>query len=154
MCLISVRESARPITYAPIIIAKPMLSKKPARISDKPNAIVAITVGERNANLRNLAIRRAARTPMIVAPSQTPNDLSATKPICPQSIEASAAPAPALLRLAAIIPLPIARTTRPKTSSTTAPAIIVVPSSESSFLRSERMRAVIPTDVAVDIIPI
>ena len=34
MCLMSVRESASPITYAPMIIASPIHSKKPAKIND------------------------------------------------------------------------------------------------------------------------
>ena len=78
--------------------------------------------------------------------------LSATKPISPQSNPESARTFFAAV-FAAMMPLPIAKTIKPSTSSITAPAIIVVPSSESIFFFSERMRAVMPTDVAVDIIP-
>ena len=78
--------------------------------------------------------------------------MSATRPIFPQSMSI-VAPVFAAAAFAAIIPLPMARTMSPRTSSMTAPAIIVVPSSLSIFLRSERMRAVMPTEVAVDIMP-
>ena len=49
--------------------------------------------------------------------------------------------------------IPMARTMMPSTSSMTAPDMMVTPSSLSIFRRSDRMRAVIPTLVAVDIIP-
>ena len=42
---------------------------------------------------------------------------------------------------------------RPSTSSITAPAMMDTPSSESIFLRSDRIRAVMPTLVAVDMMP-
>ena len=136
-----------------MIIASPMNSKKPARTSARPKAIVAITTGLLNTVFRNFAMYRANRSPTAVAPSHTPNALSATNPISPQSIPPAAAPVFAAAWLAAMMPLPIARTMRPRTSSITAPAMIVTPSSESIFFFSERMRAVMPTEVAVDMIP-
>ena len=152
-CLRSVRESASPITYAPMIIARPMYSKNPASASARPKAIVAITTGLLNAFLRNFAIQGAARSPIAVAPSQTPNALSATRPIAPQSIAPAAVPAFATAWFATMMPLPIASTMRPRTSSITAPAMIVTPSSESICFFSERMRAVMPTEVAVAMMP-
>ena len=128
-----------------------MNSKKPARTRESPNAIVAMTTGERNAFLRKSDILRAAKTPIAVAPSHTPNAFAATSPISPQSMPS--APAAPPRAFAAIMPLPIARTISPSTSSITAPAMMVVPSSLSIFLRSERIRAVMPTDVAVDMMP-
>ena len=144
------RESARPITYAPMIIASPIISKKPARTSARPNAIVAITTGDLKRNFKSRARYRAASTPISVAPSHTPNALAATNPISPQSMPS---PPPPPARVATMMPLPMASTMRPSTSSMTAPAMIVVPSSESIFFFSERMRAVMPTDVAVDMMP-
>ena len=136
-----------------MIIASPMNSKKPARTSASPKAIVAMTTGLLKTFFRNFAMYRAKTRPTAVAPSHTPNALRATKPISPQSIAPPAAPVFAAAWFAAMMPLPIARTMRPSTSSITAPAMIVTPSSESIFFFSERMRAVIPTDVAVDMMP-
>ena len=133
-----------------MIIARPMHSKNPASISARPNAIVAMTMGDLKQALRNFAIQRAASTPTSVAPSHTPNAFAATKPISPQSMPSPPLP-PA--RAATMMPLPMASTMRPSTSSITAPAIMDTPSSESIFLRSERMRAVMPTLVAVDMMP-
>ncbi len=51
------------------------------------------------------------------------------------------------------IPRIIARTMIPPTSSITAPARMVTPSGDSIFFFSERILAVIPTEVAVAIAP-
>ena len=153
MCLRSVRESAKPITYAPMIMASPMNSKIPARTRERPNAKVAITCGFLN-RLSRPEILRANNTPTSVAPNQTPKALIATSPIDPQLTAVEVPPCAAAEIVAAIMPLPIASTIKPSTSSITAPAMIETPSSESIFLRSERIRAVMPTEVAVDIIPI
>ena len=85
--------------------------------------------------------------------SHTPNALAATIPTSPHGREcAPEAPAPAP-DADFITPRPIASTTMPRTSSITALAIIVTPSRESIFLRSDRILAVIPTDVAVPSMP-
>ena len=52
-----------------------------------------------------------------------------------------------------VMPITTARQIIPRTSSITAAARIVVPSGESTALRSESMRAVMPTLVAVHRIP-
>ena len=65
----------------------------------------------------------------------------------------AAPPAAAPAVCAPMMPMPIASTMMPSTSSITAPAMIVTPSSESILRRSERMRAVMPTEVAVDMMP-
>ena len=136
-----------------MIMARPMYSKNPARIMESPNASVAMACGFLK-SFSNQEILRATSTPMSVAPSHTPNAFTATMPIAPQFTPAEAVPPAALAaRVAAMMPLPIARTMRPRTSSMTAPAMIETPSSESIFLRSERMRAVMPTEVAVDMMP-
>ena len=54
-----------------------------------------MTTGLLKKNLRPFDIQRAARTPIAVAPSQTPNAFTATNPIFPQSIPAAPAAAPA-----------------------------------------------------------
>ena len=75
-------------------------------------------------------------------------------PIAAQLTPAVTAPPAAFAAtVAPMMPLPMASTMRPSTSSITAPAMIDTPSSESIFLRSERMRAVMPTEVAVDMMP-
>ena len=128
-----------------------MYSKNPASIIDSPNASVAIECSLLK-SFRSHAIFRAKMTPMNVAPSQTPNAFTATMPILSHGTPVDSPPA-AAASVAAMIPLPIARTIRPRTSSITAPAMMVTPSSESIFLRSDSIRAVMPTEVAVDIMP-
>ena len=152
MCFRSVLLKARPVTYAPMIMASPMNSKKPASIIERPNARVAIASGLFR-SLRSQEIFLATSTPMRVAPSHTPKAFTATIPILPHGTPVSAAAVPVAATVAPMMPFPIASTIRPSTSSITAPAMMVTPSSESIFFRSERMRAVIPTEVAVDIMP-
>ena len=129
-----------------MIIASPIDSKKPESISARPNDMIAIGSGFLKSLSRPL-IFRAARTPKAVAPSQMPKAFAAIMPMRPQSTPVPPAPC------AEITPRPIASTMMPSTSSITAPAIVVTPSSESMHLRSERMRAVMPTEVAVPMTP-
>ena len=97
-------------------------------------------------------MRRARTTPTAVPTSQTPNAFTAVAPM--ESHESGAtAPVSGFGFWEAMMPMPIASTMMPRTSSMTAPAMIVTPSSESIFFFSERMRAVMPTEVAVDMIP-
>ena len=126
----------------------PIDSNSPAITSERPKARVAIATGLRK-NFKSHEILRASRMPMTVPPSQTPKAFAATLPMPSQLTELPASAFP----LAAMMPMPMARTIMPRTSSMTAPAMIVTPSSVSIFRRSERMRAVMPTDVAVDMIP-
>ena len=141
------RERASPITYAPMINESPIASNNPATIRDSPNASVATATGVRK-NFSSREIQRANRIPRIVPPSQIPNAWIAIRLIVPQ-LTPPVEPAFSV----PIIPMPTARTMMPSTSSITAPAMIVTPSAESIALRSERIRAVMPTEVAVHMIP-
>ena len=131
----------------------PSASKRPAITSESPNASVPIATGDLK-SFSSQEIFFASTSPITVPPSHTPIAFSAVLPICPHGMPPCSAPpeaAPAVC--APMMPMPIASTMMPSTSSITAPAIIVTPSSESILRRSDRMRAVMPTDVAVDMIP-
>ena len=128
-----------------MIMASCASSKSPATISARPSARMAIWAFS-PAPLSARPISRANRMPTAVAPSQMPSDLKAIQPMWPQSTAPLPPDAP-------ITPMPMARTTMPSTSSITAPATMVTPSGESSLRFSERMRAVMLTEVAVDMTP-
>ncbi len=147
----SVRESARPMTYAPMMSVRPSASKAPAMTRASPNASVAIAPGALK-SLRSHEMRRASTTPTAVPTSHTPNAFTAVAPM--ESHESGAiSPVSGFGFCEAMMPMPIASTMMPRTSSMTAPAMIVTPSSESIFFFSERIRAVMPTEVAVDMMP-
>ncbi len=77
-----------------------------------------------------------------------PKAFAAIRPISLPSME----PPPLELRIVTI-PRITAKSTIPNTSSKTAAASVVTPSGESIFFWSDKMRAVIPTEVAVERIP-
>ena len=134
--------------YAPIIIASPCFSKKPPRSNAIPKAQIEKSY-ECLKILRNFAIFLENKRPAAVNTSHIPKARAAIKRILTPSIETC----PPSEFKAATIPITTARRIIPRTSSKTAEARIVTPSGESIFFLSDKMRAVIPTEVAVDIIP-
>ena len=120
-------------------------SKNPARRKATPRAAIEKSVAPPNKRTKR-AIFFERRMKTTVATSQIPKALRAIRPILPPERDAP-------LPKAETIPMTTARRTIPKTSSKTAAARMVTPSGESIFFLSERMRAVIPTEVAVDMIP-
>jgi len=97
-------------------------------------------------HFKPLEIRLVNRIPNAVQTNQNPKALKA---IQATALQSTGAP----LRWTLEIPATTASRTIPKTSSSTAPDRIVTPSGVDSFLFSLRIRAVIPTDVAVDSVP-
>ncbi|OQA28963.1 MAG: hypothetical protein BWY59_00603 [Verrucomicrobia bacterium ADurb.Bin345] len=100
---------------------------------------------ERN-RFSTLVMRRAESRPIAVKTIQNPTALAQIRPTSPQS---TCPPAVWMREIATTT----ARSTIPSTSSSTAAARIVTPSGESILRLSARMRAVIPTEVAVDTTP-
>ena len=133
------------MTNAPTIIARPACSKSPASINANPKAKTEKTLADLK-NFRKSAIFREMSSPMAVTPNQMPKDLTVIHMMGPQAIFV---PVNSTFAMATTI----ARQTMPRTSSMTAAAMIVTPSGELMARCSERIRAEMPTDVAVQRIP-
>ena len=127
-------------------MARPAFSKIPERINAKARLITEMDVSLLKI-LRLFPIFLAKKSPSTVNPNQTPMAFTAINPIAPQF---TVPPWPVITET---IPRTIARIIIPNTSSITAAARTVTPSGESIFLCSDRMRAVMPTEVAVLITP-
>ena len=84
----------------------------------------------------------------MVKPSQTPTAFRAMRPMDPQATEPPTWP-----ETTETIPSITARMMIPSTSSITAAARMVTPSGESILRCSERIRAVMPTEVAMERTP-
>jgi len=130
-----------------MIKASPGFSSKPARINDKPKASTEKSIlflndfKNEDKNLEQSNINDVTR-------SQIPKIFPALA-----SINCTEILLPALVEVADDIPNTTAKIIIQITSSKTDADKIVTPSGESSFFRSERVLAVIPTEVVVAITP-
>src|SRR3989338_5503518 len=122
-------------------MAKPDFSNIPETIKVKAKLIMEILPGSLNF-FKSLLIFREKPKPKAVKPSQIA--------IAFKEIEATCCHWTWWLLAKPII---IARAIIPKTSSMTAADKIVTPSGESNLRLSDKMRAVMPTEVAVEITP-
>jgi hypothetical protein len=132
------------IGQALMIIASPASSNKADSISAKPRAMTAIDALVPKHFNKVLILRDIIR-PIILADTQIPTAFPAITAIPTQST-------PPVTEAAAKSHVPIASITIPSTSSMTGPAKIVMPSGVSSFYFSDKILAVIPAEVAVDMI--
>ena len=141
----SVWERDSPMTKAPTIMARPAFSKRPATSSAKPKARVGKAAGALKSFSR-LAMRRERIRPSAVTPSQMAKLRIVMVAIDPQFMLPPRSSMPAM-------PTTTARQTMPSTSSMTAAAMIVTPSGEPMAFCSDRIRAEMPTLVAVQRMP-
>ena len=128
-------------------MASPCFSKMPASKSAIPSAQMEKSYWCLK-NFKNEAIFFEKIRPSALKPSQIPKALSAMSSIAVKLIDPPPDPF-----ITATIPRTTASMMMPSTSSKTAAASMVTPSGESIFFWSESIRAVMPTEVAVESIP-